>query len=113
MGYGYLEMNLMRTVLALYWPEYFEPRAWALNWRSEKAQSAAKNASDTHKSYDFMNIARCSILFDFVSGFLQSKSALTPAAFDEFSKFREGSGHMNIRSTFHFVKNVLQPLFLV
>lgn len=112
MGFGHYEMNYMKAAITLFWEDFFRPASFVLNFRSDKAVTAAKKATDTHKAFDLFNILRFAITHELVSEFLDQKTAETRATFENLVKFLESAESRNARNNFDFLRFVLQPLFV-
>ena len=55
-GYGHMEMNMVRSFFGLNWEIFIKDLALAMGFRSEIAQKYALKGSDHHKSWELLNI---------------------------------------------------------
>lgn len=109
MGFGHLEMNLMKAIVSKFWESHFSLIAWAMNFRSKNALENAKRGGDTHKNYDFCNILRLSLMLELMADYL--KRAVEEPSFRDFKRHVEKSERPNIKDSWLMLKDVLQPLF--
>lgn len=112
MGYGHFEMNFMKMAIAAFWEPYFSEAMWILNFRTERAQDAAKKATDTHKAYELFNVMRYTFMMELITRFLSEKSNLKMPTFDNFLEFVTGNENENVANSWRFLRDVLQPLFI-
>lgn len=113
MGYGHLEMNLMKNVVKLFWDRYFESVAWVLNWRTDKALNVARNANDMHRTYDFFNIVRYSIASELLTRYLNEKRHYQQALFEDFVEFLRIHENSKVQEAWCFLRDFIQPLFVL